>query len=81
MPHLSQKRNLQNPVAPASSSPRGVWQLPGGQTLAEFALRTGILAPQLLSASRSSRQPAEKPAGSSPAASSRETSLPNGRVR
>jgi hypothetical protein len=50
MPHLSQKRNLQTPLSPVYATSRSVWQLPGGQTLAEFGLRAGILAPKLLAA-------------------------------
>lgn len=52
MPHLSQKRNAGNQVAATSSDPRSAWQLPSGQTLGEFALRSGILAPQLLLSQR-----------------------------
>jgi hypothetical protein len=32
------------------------WQLPGGQTLAEFALRSGIVAPSLLIPIRTDRR-------------------------
>jgi hypothetical protein len=50
MPHLSQKRNLQTSMSPVYAAARSVWQLPGGQTLAEFGLTAGILAPKLLAA-------------------------------
>lgn len=48
MPHVPQKRNLQAPDTLPQPLSGSVWQLPGGQTLAEFALRGGIVAPKLL---------------------------------
>lgn len=47
MRHLPHKQSPQVSGPPPSNS-RSDWQLPGGETLAEFALRAGIVAPKLL---------------------------------
>jgi len=46
-------------------SPEGDWRLPSGQTLAEFALRSGFVAPPLLreKAFRLSQIPGGAPVG------------------
>ena len=41
---------------PAVQAP--AWELPGGQSLAEFAMRSGIVAPKLLNTTRRSSAPA-----------------------
>jgi len=46
-------------LAAVHASQAGSWKLPGGQTLAEFALRAGILAPSLLTVPKEVRRPAE----------------------
>ncbi len=48
-------------LAAVHASQAGSWKLPGGQTLAEFALRAGILAPSLLTVPRQVRRPAQAP--------------------
>ncbi len=35
----------------------GVWRLPSGQSLAEFAMRSGLVAPRLLLAGASGPEP------------------------
>jgi hypothetical protein len=63
MSHRSKKQSSARPNSPAPSVERTVWQLPGGQSLAEFALRAGIVAPKLLATPRPGRSSSSAPAG------------------
>jgi hypothetical protein len=63
MSHRSKKQNCARPNSPAAPTERTVWQLPGGQSLAEFALRAGIVAPKLLATPRPGRSSSSAPAG------------------
>lgn len=49
---------------PAAQAP--AWELPGGQSLAEFAMRSGIVAPKLLNTNRRSSAPDPVNAGPVP---------------
>lgn len=52
------KQQSSSPSAsPEPSSQAPAWELPGGLSLAEFAMRSGIVAPKLLNTSRRSSAP------------------------
>jgi hypothetical protein len=63
MSHWSKKQNAARPNSPAPAHEGTVWQLPCGQSLAEFALRTGIVAPKLLATPRPSQRSSSTPGG------------------
>ena len=63
MSHWSKKPNSARSNAPVPSDEGTVWQLPCGQSLAEFALRTGIVAPKLLATPRPGQRSSSTPAG------------------
>ena len=54
-----------NPKQPLGLSPESNWRLPSGQSLAEFALRSGFVAPSLLREKtfRLSQSPGGSPVG------------------
>jgi hypothetical protein len=65
MPSWPKKQQSSPPESPEPPVQPSAWQLPGGQSLAEFAMRSGIVAPKLLSTPR--RSSARRPANSAPA--------------
>ena len=58
MPISTPKSRLSD-LAAVGTSASNSWALPSGQTLAEFALRSGILAPTLLSVFKPTKRPTQ----------------------
>ena len=57
MSSWSKKQSSSPSASPEPAVQAPAWELPGGQSLAEFAMRSGIVAPKLLDKTRRSCAP------------------------